>query len=161
MTKFKIMVSCGNTIFEFIGDISSLDEDNVVVELENSSVSINRRFVAFIQTIEEIIPPPVKEEYIAPRKDAMKDFITSKLRHDPYEEAIVPPSQLPNNLSDNDEEARRIASRINNRPLPNNLAEVIQQSMTEEEFSTIGQGQTKYRSPFETIMNIGKNGKKD
>lgn len=186
--KQKVVISLGQQIFEFEGEILDFNENFLIIKTAKSEVYIERKYVAFIQFFdEEVEAPPVvmeKPQTLIPQKlnNSIK-FINKKLKMDPIDERLrqrmIPPSQLPDDENeqisedfDNDDEAALVVLEQTyglNHPVVKSAREKqelsfkasIREAMsnTDNDFS-MGNS-IKYKSPLQVILGLNNaSGKK-
>lgn len=181
MEKYKVMVSCATHMIEFVGHILEMDDKEIVMELDASSVVVNRQFVVFIQTIEEkpeeqLPPVPVAPQPQPPVKQKLaQEFVKRRLRHDPMagdyvDERMVPMSQLPDqneelvmpnseNIDEEDLEVMKQVQRLYSGKHPitqqENLADAVKEAMTRGKEDYSMQNGVQYANPLRTVLKHG------
>ena len=171
MTKFKVVIPTSISVIELVGDIKEINDKEITLELDNSSILINRDFVAFIQTVED--KPTVVKNNPQPNTMPQKskptmaaEFVKSRLRHDPIEQ-MIPMSQLPDNeeelIMPNDEEDLEVIRQIERanglepqERSSNNLADAIKHRMNPNEDFSVSFGGAQYANPFKTLVGNKK-----
>lgn len=174
------MISAGQHVFEFEGEILELEADYLILRAKHGDIYIERKYLVFIQYLneeqEEREPPPPPVAAKSPRVDNAAKFIKSRLRQDPLEERLVekliPPSQYADDewdeayvLSDSEdtEVAKNILSAIHGQQSPakaTNLRQAIKEAMSTEEDFSMGGGNVEYKSPLQTILGMANAGTK-
>lgn len=112
--KQKVMISAGNQAFEFEGEITTFNDDYIIIDAKHGEIFIERKYLVFIQFLNEdnelvrennvkpIEPQPLVVKKQKP--DEMVKLINKRLKHDPLElkleEKLVPPSQFPDYIVD-------------------------------------------------------------
>jgi hypothetical protein len=160
--KQKVLVCAGSSAFEFEGEILELEPDYLVLRANHGDIYIERKYLVFIQFLNEEkepdpAPVPVRQPK-PPQVDAAARFVNKRLKHDPvdetFEELIMPPSQL---RDDDDGETVRQIERLYGKPhpvtQPENLADAVRSAMSggDEDFS-MGTGGSQYNNPAQTIL---------
>lgn len=160
MEKQKVVVSAGNSTYEFEGELLEITDEYLVLKAKHGDIYIERRYLVFIQYMNDIaleteaqIDVPTKSL----KNDAAAKFLNKRLRHDPLNQVLhekfTPMSQLSDD-EDNDEVMKNIYSSVNREPfVPNNLKDAINVAMksTDDELSFNGDG-ISYQNPAQTIL---------
>lgn len=160
--KQKIMIAAGAQCFEFEGEIIELEDDYIVLRAKHGDIYIERKYLVFIQYLNEE-KETVQQEVATPKSDAAAKFISERLNHlryDPVkerlEEKFFPPSQLPD---DDDEEVTRNIYGAAHLETPitrsSNLKDAVKTAMqnVDTDFS-MGASGGKYQNPAQTILGI-------
>ena len=186
--KQKVVISLGQQIFEFDGEILEFNDDFLTIKTAKSEVYIERKYVAFIQFLNEETEEPVvveqKPQKPMPQKlrDSIK-FVNKRIKNDPIDERlrqrIIPPSQLPDNenehlnldFDEDDEAATTVLEQIYgpNHPIVRaarekqelSFKDSIKEAMnnTDNDFS-MGDS-VKYKSPLQMVLGLNNaSGKK-
>ena len=167
----KILISAGNQAFEFEGQILDINDDFLLVKIKNGEVYIERKYLVFIQFLddEEVVPKEVNDKPVSKnaKTNDMARFINQRLKHDPLNQKLVPMSQLPDNLLEETEVGRDyedleaeknilIATYGPDHPAvkANNLKQAAQAAMNNTEFS-MGP-EIECRNPLQTILKRSK-----
>lgn len=175
--KHKVMIAAGAQCFEFDGTILEMDEESIILEAKHGDIYIERKYLVFIQYLNEKEEEVVPQEYQSTKPvkvDAAAKFINKQLKYDPVEERVtkaveysaVPPSQLPD--EDDLEVMRNVASDKHmwrDTPITNaeDLQHAVKAAMENEEHDfSMGMGGGKYKNPAQTILGMkNANSKKD
>lgn len=172
--KHKVMIAAGSQCFEFDGRIVEMDEESIILEAKHGDIYIERKYLVFIQYLNEEEDLPPKELPKPARVDAAAKFINKQLKYDPVDEHVtkvveysaVPPSQLPD--EDDMEVMRNVASDKHmwrDTPITNaeDLQHAVKAAMENEEHDfSMGMGGGKYKNPAQTILGMkNANSKKD
>lgn len=182
--KHKVVVNAGSNSFEFEGQILEIEEDYLILKAKHGDVYIERKFLVFIQFLDEEVevkeapekqtPKPVAVR--SPKVDHAARFLKQKLQEDPLEQRLaqklIPPSQFPDDEEyiqpttyqfqdevDEDLEAVKNvlgAVRGVDNPITKaaNLKQAIKAAMDNDDFSMGGVGSIEYKDPLQTIMGM-------
>ena len=170
------MVSAGSQCFEFDGEITEIGPEYIILNAKHGEIYIERKYLVFIQYLKEEKEEP-EEELVSPntkpKPDAAARFVQARriqqeLKRDPLddvlEEKFVPPSQLPDNaFEDDDEVMKNVMSAVQGPDRPplrhpklvakDNLQQAVKAAMQNEDFS-MGAGGVQYKSPAQTILGM-------
>jgi len=166
--KQKVMISAGSQAFEFEGEIMELTPEYIVLKAKHGDIFIERKYLVFIQFLEEEVeapPPPVTIR--KPEVDAAARFVNKRLKHDPLDEMLfVPPSQLPDEMSDEDLEiVKNTYGAVHGLDNPvtkaANLRQAVKTAMQNENVDfSMGMSGGKYQNPAQTILGMKNAGNK-
>jgi len=159
--KQKVLIAAGQSVFEFEGEITEFNDSYLVLKAKHGDVYIERKFLVFIQFLDE--EPEVKAERVkSPEVDMAAKFINKRLRHDPVdeilEEKFVPPSQLTDD--DDAEVMRNIVSgkhMWNDTAITNatDLQQAVKTAMENEDHDfSMGMGSSKYKDPAQIVLGM-------
>ncbi len=154
------MISAGAQCFEFEGEIVELEDDYIILKAKHGDIYIERKYLVFIQFLEETKEELVQSEKM-PKPDAAAKFVNTRLKHDPVsemlEEKFIPPSQLPDDAFDDDEVTRNVYGAVHTEtPVTkaNNLRDAVKTAMNSDTDFSMGGSGGKYQDPVQTILRM-------
>ncbi len=86
--KQKIMICAGQQCFEFDGEITEIEEDYLILKANHGDIYVERKYLVFIQYLNEEEEKPAEKPVKSPEVDAAAKFITKRLKHDPLSEKL-------------------------------------------------------------------------
>lgn len=169
------MICAGNSNFEFDGEITEMTDDHLVLKAKHGDIFIERKYLVFIQFLEDELEKPVPEveapqvKQKDPRIDAAVKFVNKRFKKDPLEEKLtaklIPPSQYPDEFEeyippDIDEDDLEVIRKVNGMPTPppKDFKAAIKAAMSNEDFSM--DGSAEYANTLKTVLGIKNAGYK-